>query len=224
MPDYFSHNILAEQIYEKLDKSQREQISDHTLYLLGAQGGDVFFMYYLKFAEKNLGVRFHHMVTLELFKELAAKNKSYAAGFATHYAADCTLHPAVYAFVNAHPSKFAHLSFENDLGLYCSRHYSSPRKILPKKDVVSKTFTIYDSIKNICDDVTLTGVERCLKRHFLYSKFMYKTRHTSYKYDYDFSSLNGALDDAVSLGCKAVKCVLSGDIDSDVFSKSFLEK
>ena len=42
MPDYFSHFICAEKIFEKLDAANKRKITSPTLYLLGAQGGDVF--------------------------------------------------------------------------------------------------------------------------------------------------------------------------------------
>ena len=41
---------------------------------------------------------------------------------------------------------------------------------------------------------------------------------------YDFRSLSGAVDDAVSLGESCVKAVVSGDISNELFSRSFLEK
>jgi hypothetical protein len=223
MPDYFSHNILAQQIYDKLDKSQREQIPSRTLYLLGAQGGDVFFFYTLRKGSKNVGGNMHRLDPCEFFSKLAQTNKSYCAGFATHYAADCTLHPAVYAFEATQRTHMSHFAFENDIGLYCSRRYSLPRKILPRDEVLQSTSCVYDCMKKIYDSLTLTGVERCLKRHCAYMRFVFNHKRNSYKYDYDFSSLNGALDDAIALGLDAVKCVLDGNIDKEVFKKSFLE-
>ena len=46
MPDYFSHGIAAEVIYEKLNTAERKSILK-SLYLVGAQGGDIFFAYKL---------------------------------------------------------------------------------------------------------------------------------------------------------------------------------
>ena len=40
MPDYFSHSVAAEKIFERLDGSLKSQIKSKPLYLLGAQGGD----------------------------------------------------------------------------------------------------------------------------------------------------------------------------------------
>ena len=55
MPDYFTHNIAAELIYERLGGEYKKIIADNkTLYLLGAQGGDVFFFYGLSY-KNNAG-------------------------------------------------------------------------------------------------------------------------------------------------------------------------
>jgi hypothetical protein len=224
MPDYFTHYITAEKIYSSLAAHEKREIKDYTLYLMGAQGGDIFFAYNLSPTKSNFGRRLHAMTPLELFEKLSIGNISYCAGFATHYALDCALHPAIYAFENTAKAPFAHLSFECDLGLYVSRKYSSPRKILPRQELLKRTFDVYDSIKNIEASVTVTGVERCLKRHFAYTKFVYRNKKQTYKFDYDYSTLSGATQDGIDLGISCVRSVLSHNIDSALFEKSFLEK
>ena len=224
MPDYFSHSICANKIYERLDRAHKSVIADHDLYRLGAQGGDVFFTYKLSAKKSNLGRRMHSMPAENLFSLLLSGNKSYLAGFATHYALDCTLHPAIYAYESNFKSPLTHLNFERDLGLYISRKYATPRKIIPRERVLAATFALYDSVKTIEPLITVTGVERCLKRHFTYTRTMYKTKRSDYKYDYDYSSLSGAVDDAVSLGVECVSSVLDGKVDGKLFSRSFLEK
>lgn len=224
MPDYFSHAICAQKIFENCTKEVKNAVGDHTLYMLGAQGGDVFFTYKLNFKITNLGRRLHRVDARDLIEKLARSNISYAAGFATHYALDCTLHPAVYAFENSTKSPLAHARFESDLGLYISRRYAIPRNILPRERVLSKTFALYDCINKVEPQVTVTGVERCLKRHFAYSRTLLKTKKQEFTYNYDFRSLSGAVDDAVTLGTECVKAVTEGDITEDIFSRSFLEK
>lgn len=224
MPDYFSHIIIADKILEKLDREHRAKIEDRKLYLLGAQGGDVFFTYNLSLSRSNLGRKLHSLPAVYVFENLAAGNPSYAAGFATHYAVDSTLHPAIYAFEDNSRSPVAHLNFESDLGLYISRKYATPRKILPYNAVVGATFTVYDSIKKVENSVTVTGVERCLKRFFSYSRITYKNKRQTYRYDYDYSSLLPLIEESEETGAKAVKCVLDGNIDGEIFSKSFLQK
>lgn len=224
MPDYFSHEIIADKILEKLDSAHRAEIDDRKLYLLGAQGGDVFFTYNLSLSRSNLGRRLHALPAVYLFEKLATGNLSYAAGFAAHYALDSTLHPYIYAFEDKNRSPMAHLNFESDLGLYISRKYATPRKILPRDAVVGATFTVYDSIKKVENAVTVTGVERCLKRFFSYSRLSYKNKRQTYRYDYDYSSLSPAIEESADLGAEAVKCVLDGNIDENIFTNSFLQR
>lgn len=224
MPDYFSHAICAKIILDKCPKEIKNAVADHTLYMLGAQGGDVFFAYKLSLKTTNLGRRLHNMPAEDLFEILKDENHSYAAGFATHYALDCTLHPAIYAFESHSRLPMAHQRLENDLGLFISRKFAIPRNILPRERILGATFTVYDCIAKIEPEVTVTGVERCLKRHFSYTRALLKSKRQDYSTDYDFTSLAGAVDDAVSLGVDCVKSVLSGDVSGGLFSRSFLER
>ena len=223
MPDYFSHYVIADKTFERLDNTSKSKINDRSLYLLGAQGGDVFFAYNISITKNNLGRAFHRLRAAEFFEKLCQGNLTYAAGFATHYALDCTLHPAVYAYELSHKSVFAHQRMESDLGLYISKLFRTRRCILPRERVLSCTGPIYDSIKLVQPDVTVTGVERCLKRHFNYTKYLYKNKKQNYVCDFDFSSLAGAVEDAIDLGVEAIKCVLSRDIQGAIFEKDFLE-
>ena len=93
-----------------------------------------------------------------------------------------------------------------------------------RERVLAATFTLYDCVKNVEPLITVTGVERCLKRHFTYTRTIYKTKRSDYKFDYDYSTLSGAVDDAVSFGVECVSSVLDGKVDSGLFSRSFLEK
>lgn len=224
MPDYFSHCIAAELIYEKLNSEYKAKITSKTLYMLGAQGGDVFFAYNAKPTSKNLGRVIHGKNAVYLFEQLIKGNLSYAAGFATHYAMDCTLHPAIYAYESTKRSPLAHQSFESDLGLFLSRKYGLRRQIIPEEKLLACTGSVYDSMKRIEPLITLTGVERCLKRHFAYTKFLFKTKRQDYKCGYDFNILNPEIEDALSLGTAAVKCVLNLTVDTQIFSKEFLQK
>lgn len=223
MPDYFSHLIVAEKILERLDGEHKKQITSTNLYYLGSQGGDVFFAYNFKFSKKNLGRALHKLNAEEVFSKLMDGNPSYVAGYATHYALDSTLHPAVYAYEAAHSHPLAHQQMESDLGLYISKFYGIRRRILPRENVLSCTGAIYDSIKLIEPAVTMTGVERCLKRHFNYTRYLFKTKKQAYKCSFDFASLAGAVEDAIDLGVKAVQCVLDKNIDGEVFEKAFLQ-
>ncbi|MGN1372617.1 MAG: zinc dependent phospholipase C family protein [Candidatus Coproplasma sp.] len=224
MPDYFSHAICAQKILENCNKKTRSAISDVGLFYLGAQGGDVFFTYKLYFGQSNLGRRLHTLSAVELFNALIQGNTSYACGFATHYAIDSSLHPAVYAFEKTSRTPFAHMRFEADLGLYISRKYDVTRRILPRERVVGSTFKVYDSIVKVAPQITLTGVERCLKRYFLFSRELIRHKRTTYALDYDFSSLSGAVEDGVSLGISCVEAIAEGNVDGELFSNPFNAK
>ena len=219
MPDYFSHGIVAEVILEKLNSDYRKKIYK-TLYLVGAQGGDIFFAYKLT-PKNNLGQTLHEKNSAYLFEQLKEGNLSYAAGYATHYALDSVLHPAVYGYERMRRSPLAHNSFESDLGLYISRKFKIRRQILPKDKVLACTSPVYDSMKRIEPLITITGVERCLKRHFAWTRYSYGVKRQDYKCKYDFSMLDEKIDEAIELGVKAVESVLKGDIDPELFGTDF---
>ena len=224
MPDYFSHGVAAEIIYEHLESRYKNKITSKTLYLLGAQGGDIFFAYNVKPSKSNLGRSLHSIDARYLFEKLTEGNLSYAAGFASHYALDCTLHPDIYAYESTKKSPFTHYSFESDLGLYISRKYGIRRQIIPREKVLACTSSIYDTIKLVEPNVTMTGVERCLKRHFSISKVMFRYKRRNYKSEYDFTKLSNDVEEAINLGVEAVKSILDKKVDGEIFNKKFLEK
>ncbi len=224
MPDYFTHTIAADRIYEQIGGNSRKLITSRALYILGAQGGDVFFAYNMKLSRANLGRELHAQKADELFKKLLSGNKCYLAGWATHYALDSTIHPIVYAFEEGKRMLFAHQKFESDVGLYASKFYRTRRTILPRDMVLACTGAVYDSIKQVVPTVTLTGVERCLKRHFDYTRYLYRTKRQTYRCEYDFSLFAGVLEEAVELGVKAVQSVLAGEVNEELFCKAFLQR
>lgn len=224
MPDYFSHGVIAELVFEKLENKYKNQIQNKTLYLLGAQGCDVFFMYNLNPTKSNLGRMLHRLNPLELFTKLSQGNLSYAAGFATHYALDCTLHPFIYAYRRSKFSPLAHPSLESDLGLYISRKFLRRRQIIMEDNLLSCTTQVYDSIKKIVPDITLSGVERCLKRHYAYSVFLFKTKRQEFKCRYDFKKLDEEIEKAITLSVSAIQCIFDKTLNPQTFSLEFLQK
>ena len=223
MPDYFSHGVCAEIIYEKLNSKYKNKIKNKTLYLLGAQGGDLFFAYNIKPTKSNLGRSMHRADAQKLFEKLVSGNPSYVAGFATHYALDSTLHPKIYAYERTRRSPLTHVKFENDLGLYVSRKFKMRRTIIPREKLLACTGAVYDTIKKVEPLVTISGIERCLKRHFAYSKFIYRFKKQSYKCKYDFSTLSDDVDESILVGIDAVRSVLDGEVPAEIFNKKFLQ-
>lgn len=223
MPDYFTHAITAHRIYDRLERRHKDAIKNADLYLLGAQGGDVFFTYKLTY-RGNMGRALHVMDNVRLFSNLAKKSTSYAAGFAAHYALDCTLHPVIYAFERLSRAPFSHIRFEGDIGLFVSRKYGIPRRIMPPERILRCSFSVYDSIRTAVPEVTLCGIERCLKRHFAYTRAAFLSKKSYYVFGYDYSSLSGAVEDGISFGADCVSSLIEGNIDERLFGKSFLER
>lgn len=223
MPDYFSHAILAERVFDGLSAETRAAIDSKDLYLLGAEGGDLYFFYKAVPTKTNVGRRLHAEKAADIFEKLIVGDFSYAAGFATHYAADATLHPAVYAFCRGKKKMFIHQSFEDDLGLYISRKFGMRRALMPRERMLACTYPVYESAKLLCGDVTLSGVERGIKRYYAYCRRLFSHKKSVYKNNYDFASLSDTCDKAVDLGVKCVESLRLGKVDGDLFSLKFLQ-
>ena len=221
MPDYFTHYIAAEEIFSALGGGYREIIArDKELYLLGAQGGDVFFFYGISY-KNNAGRLLHREQPQILFERLKEGNAAYCAGWATHYALDSCVHPFVLAYEGAHRGAFLHQKYEEALGLYVSRRAGVRRMILPREKVLACTFAVCDSIKKVLPYVTAAGTASCLKRHYAYTRRQLKTKKQEFELDCDYSQTYKAYQNGIGLGVRAVQCVLEKDIDEEVFAKGF---
>lgn len=130
MPAEYTHQIIAEKVYEKLPKEVRSRTGDLFSFDLGAQGADIFYFLH-PFRRRNLGKIFHNEKVYETFESFrkAAVNAdetvlSYIAGYITHYAADCIFHPYVYSLtqkmIDAEPTRRVrwHSYIESDLDTY----------------------------------------------------------------------------------------------------------
>lgn len=224
MPDYFTHHIAAELIYERLDGEHKKILTqDKTLYMLGAQGGDVFFFYGLSY-KYNPGRILHRMAAAELFEKLCKGNAAYCAGWATHYALDCTVHPFVYAYEETHKGAFLHQRYERDFGLYVSRRCNMRRMILPRERVLDCTFAACDSVKRLLPYINAAGTASCLKRHFAYTLRQFKSKKQQFELDCDYSETYKAFERGLELGVKCVESALDKNIDGEIFNKSFLQK
>ena len=215
MPDYFTHYIAAEEIFSALGGGYREIIArDKELYLLGAQGGDVFFFYGISY-KNNAGRLLHREQPQILFERLKEGNAAYCAGWATHYALDSCVHPFVLAYEGAHRGAFLHQKYD------VSRRAGVRRMILPREKVLACTFAVCDSIKKVLPYVTAAGTASCLKRHYAYTRRQLKTKKQEFELDCDYSQTYKAYQNGVALGVRAVQCVLEKDIDEEVFAKGF---
>ena len=137
MPASYTHQILAEKIFEALPENIKAMIPFSSEYFLGAQGGDVWYFHKIPGSRHrlNLGKYFHRHNVYEVFCSLlksAAKGgvaASYAAGYVTHYAGDTVFHPYVYFMVEKYKrckngwKGNRHALMESDFDTYFVRKY-----------------------------------------------------------------------------------------------------
>ena len=90
-----------------LPERTRRYVTREGEYFLGAQGGDVFYLYKMREGQKNLGKYLHRKNVYMVFCNFleAARSgdgcvTSYIAGYITHYAGDIVFHPYVYSLLN----------------------------------------------------------------------------------------------------------------------------
>lgn len=131
MPATYTHHLIARETYKALPPEIQNKICcAFSLYFFGAQGPDFcFFDRSLNPKAKNLGSYLHReggFPTFCVLKVLAARDPillSYALGYITHYAADSTFHPYVYATAGQSPLR--HSRLENILDIRFKRQSKS---------------------------------------------------------------------------------------------------
>ena len=145
MPAAYLHESITKNVLKKIKVVPDYVKSNIFAYELGAQGPDYLFYYnLLRFWDKNfepneLGEDMHKKKIGAFFSAVlqSAKNhgdaaKAWLCGFVTHYAADTTIHPFVYAWTdNPDGSRnlLEHLSIEAQFDTW---YY---RKVLGKKGI-----------------------------------------------------------------------------------------
>ena len=111
MPGLITHYICGQRVLAALPPNVASSITEHhKLYNIGCQGPDIFF-YYLpgvlrrelrgigsKMHKQNVGNFMHAMAEGLVQLEGESRNAGFAyfAGYLTHYALDCAVHPYVY--------------------------------------------------------------------------------------------------------------------------------
>jgi len=129
MPELITHCLVGEKIIEKMDDKKIKSLLEgyRKEFLLGCQGGDLFFFYnYGLFKNKKhipeFGDRLHVEKVEEFFEEGIKYLKenssetlfSYFLGYLCHYAADKQIHPFVYK--KSHDVSTMHHNIEFMLG------------------------------------------------------------------------------------------------------------
>lgn len=111
MPAVVSHYLLADRVYDALLEYQPQLDIDHSAFVWGACGADIFFLHrampYQKGRSlKEYGTKLHNMSAekiINYFIRFAGNHfsdiaMSYTLGFITHYAFDSTAHPFIIYF------------------------------------------------------------------------------------------------------------------------------
>ncbi len=111
MPASYTHYLVAREAFHALPTRLQTIISRNLpLYFFGAQGADFYFFYpAIQPKSKNLGAYLHRaggfpaFITMKAFSRRENAFFAYSLGYVTHYAADYTLHPYVYAAAGNSP-------------------------------------------------------------------------------------------------------------------------
>ena len=138
MPAFLTHCIFAEEVFESIDfdrigasNIKSELQSRNPLYLLGAQGPDIFFYYKARPWQKNdglgeLGMMMHDTIVSGFFSESAEYIKvflkagsrfysilSYMLGYVCHFSLDKNAHPFIhyYSGIDTNKDRTTHKYF-----------------------------------------------------------------------------------------------------------------
>ena len=146
MPAIYTHHFIARETLRNLPHETQKLIRPYlSVYFFGAQGADFCFFYrFYDTKTMNLGSFLHRKGGYDTFKVMQSfANEplllAYALGYITHYAADGTFHPYVYATTGKSPIR--HSRMENALDVHFQKifasHYTSTayfRKKLTKEE------------------------------------------------------------------------------------------
>ena len=170
MPSVYTHFLTARKTFEGLPSHIQDKIKPHlAMYYFGAQGADFCFFYkFLRPKKGNFGSFLHRQGAHQTFCVLQAFAKhspdlyAYAAGYIAHYAADCVLHPFIYAA--AGNSILTHSRIESGLDYLYGKCFSKSatedykRYFRPKLTKAEKKnlFLLYAAIATECGFPPLT--------------------------------------------------------------------
>lgn len=194
MPNLFTHQILAEKVKELLPERTLRYITRDGDYFLGAQGGDVFYLYKMREGQKNLGKYLHRKNVYTVFSRFlkAAESgdevvTSYVAGYITHYAGDIVFHPYVYELLNRFEIEDTdnwkgnrHALIESDMDGYFVRKFKGISPLAYKfplsySDIsVESLFRLmeFSTGERAKQNVSMHAFKTALKRFFQYNRWL----------------------------------------------------
>lgn len=152
------------------------------LYFFGAQGADFCFLYpHLGGFSQNLGSLLHRRGSLGAFavcRAFAAKDAdayAYSLGYITHYAADVTFHPYVYATAGQSPLR--HTRVESALDAFFKRNAASDyAEYFRKKLTVAEKNELFYLYASIAAKI---GFPPLVKRSFFRAISLYNVSSTA---------------------------------------------
>ena len=170
MPAVVSHYLLAERVFNSLAEYYPHLNLNHTAFLWGSYGPDIFFSHRILPWQKEkslsyISSKMHHTDADKILNYLmsCARNtesdiaESYALGFVTHYTFDCTAHPFVVYFAEVmaknNPSmhtSICHNDIEANLDTIFLK-YETSKKITSFK--LGKTSPIDKNVSEIIADM-----------------------------------------------------------------------
>lgn len=199
MPALYTHQILAEEILERLPEETRARVLEREkAYFFGAQGGDPFYLYEYVFRKRseNVGTLMHKTNVYELFleflryirKENNPSAYSYALGYVTHYAVDVVFHPYVYWAVEKYGRELSerrkndklHFLIEADFDTFFVEKFkgipvNEYRYPLSYRDLrAAELFPFFSKTLHEALEVNLdeAAFERSMKRFFYYQRLL----------------------------------------------------
>ncbi len=184
MPSLFTHTLIAEDVLARLPENVRAAAKDLPAFLLGAQGGDVFFFCRAKDGggkRRNLGRSLHREDVYARFCALAeaarrAGDFSYAAGYVCHYAADTIFHPYVYALCAQLSAENArvhwHTCIESDLDTLFLAAHGRPvqeQALSPRYGELNFA-ALYPQAAPLCAGLSERAFRAAVRRFYLYAR------------------------------------------------------
>ena len=184
VPSLFTHTLIAEDVLARLPENVRAAAKDLPAFLLGAQGGDVFFFCRAKDGggkRRNLGRSLHREDVYARFCALAeaarrAGDFSYAAGYVCHYAADTIFHPYVYALCAQLSAENArvhwHTCIESDLDTLFLAAHGRPvqeQALSPRYGELNFA-ALYPQAAPLCAGLSERAFRAAVHRFYLYAR------------------------------------------------------
>lgn len=196
MPAATTHTEFSKDVYNILDATSKQKITNMQMYYVGSQGPDLLFFSgfsVLPSSMVKIGNRMHDVKCNEVmayFDKYATDDPdllSYFCGFLTHYAIDATVHPLVCALAKEEAKRTGrkntevHFKIESVYDCFTLRRkgrspysYNVYKHLrLSQKDCEKLAKLYQGMLKEVYDeDITLKRLERGIKDAYLMTRLL----------------------------------------------------